>query len=98
MENINKYSNPKKVNKIAKKLLGKDVKILLSTRKNKKYMVLDPKTNKFVHFGSLPFEDYTKHNDLHRLQKFLSRNWKWALYPEYSPAWLSYYLLWNMEF
>ena len=63
-----------------------------SSRKDKKYMVFDGR--KMVHFGSLPFEDYTKHRDEERLIKFKKRNWKWQNAPKYSPAWLSWYLLW----
>ena len=34
-----------------------------STRQGKKFMVLDPNTNKWVHFGAMGYEDYTVHND-----------------------------------
>ena len=34
--------------------------ICFSTRKDKKYMILHPDTNKFIHFGST-MSDYTKH-------------------------------------
>ena len=63
-----------------------------SSRKDKKYMVFDGR--KMVHFGSLPYEDYTKHRDEERLIKFKKRNWKWQNAPKYSPAFLSWYLLW----
>ena len=43
--NINKYSNPSIVMKKAKKLHLNPIQ--LSTRKDKKYMVLNPKTNKW---------------------------------------------------
>jgi hypothetical protein len=39
-------------------------------------------TNKYIHFGDLRYEDYTKHQDLKRLNNYLSRatkikgNWK----------------------
>ena len=64
-----------------------------SSRKDKKYMVFDGR--KMVHFGSFPYEDYTKHHDEHRLTKFRKRNWKWQFAPRYSPAFLSYWLLWT---
>jgi hypothetical protein len=40
------------------------------------------------------YEDYTKHQDLHRRELFRKRNHKWADAEKYSAAFLSYYLLW----
>ena len=41
---------------------GRDEVILKSTRKDKKYMILNPKTQKWIHFGSIrngvPMEQY----------------------------------------
>ncbi len=48
----------------------------------------------WVHFGSIDYQDYTKHNDLKRKNLFLNRNHKWKDKPKDSPAYLSYYLLW----
>jgi hypothetical protein len=88
------YSNPKTVYKNAVVIFGPDVDIRLSTRKNKKYMLLNPHTNHYTHFGQMGFEDYTKHRDNIRRMKFRTRNKKWADQHIYSPAFLSYYLLW----
>ena len=66
--------------------------IQLSTRKYKKYMVSDGK--KLIHFGYFEMEDYTKHHDEKRRELFRKRNHKWAMAEKYSPAWLSYHLLW----
>ena len=63
-----------------------------SSRKDKKYMVFDG--SKMVHFGQMGFEDLTKHGDKKRRDRFRKRNWQWAYATKYSPAWLSYYLLW----
>ena len=63
MDSINKYSNPKIVYKNAKNYLGKDVNIKLSDKPAKKYMILNPNTNKFVYFGQMGYEDFTKHKD-----------------------------------
>ena len=63
-----------------------------SSRKDKKYMVFDGRT--MVHFGQMGYEDATKHNDTDRINRFKKRNWKWQNSPKYSPAYLSYYLLW----
>ena len=39
-------------------------------------------------------QDYTKHGDEKRRDNFRKRNMKWAYARKYSPAWLSFYLLW----
>jgi hypothetical protein len=60
-------------------------------------MVLNPNTNKWVHFGAIPFTDYTKHKDKTRRQRYLNRannikgNW---VNDKYSPNNLSIHLLW----
>jgi hypothetical protein len=56
-------------------------------------MVQNP-DNKWIHFGQIPFDDYTKHGDDDRRKRFRDRNSKWANAKKYSPAWLSYHLLW----
>jgi len=71
---IEDYSNPAKVFKKAKEYLGNNVEIKLSTNPKKKYMVLNPKTNKWVHFGQMGYEDFTKHLDLSRRNNYLTRS------------------------
>ena len=93
-EEILKYSNPKTVFLKAKRLLGKDVEIKLSTRKDKKYMILNPENDKWVHFGQMSYQDYTKHKDKLRREMFINRNHKWAYNDVYTPSYLSFYLLW----
>ena len=72
--------------------------LFISNRKNKKYIIMDPKTNKFSHFGSLAYEDFTKHNDLQRQKIYIIRakniNGFWRV-DKFSPNNLSLYLLWN---
>ena len=100
-------SNPKLVYERARKLYGNDVIIKESTRKDKKYMILNTKSNKYVHFGSLNHLDYTKYIQLYGLEiannhrmNYLKRalkikgNW---MYDEYSPNNLSIYLLWMYD-
>lgn len=91
---IEDYTNPTKVFQNAKRILGNDVNIKLSTRKDKKYMVLNPNINKWIHFGQIGYQDYTKHQDNKRRQLFRLRNQKWAEQDLYTPGYLSYYLLW----
>lgn len=88
------YSTPEIVYKKARHIFGSDVEIKPSTRKDKKYMLLNPETNKWVHFGQYGMEDYTKHKNNDRMMKFRTRNNRWANANEYSPAFLSYWLLW----
>jgi hypothetical protein len=95
-KNISLYSNPTKVYKNASKYLGKKAKIKLSTKKNKKYMVIKPNGN-VVHFGEMGYEDYTKHNNKTRRKNYLSRSSKikgdWKK-DKYSPNNLARNLLW----
>ena len=93
-ENIELYSNPKQVLKMAKEYFGKNVDIDYSTKKDKKYMILNPDNGKWIHFGQMGYEDYTKHKDKQRREDFRRRNSKWANAKQYTPAYMAYYLLW----
>jgi hypothetical protein len=94
---ILEYSNPTIVFKKARKYLGKDVKIELSKNKNKKYMIFNPNTEKWINFGQMGYEDFTKHKDPNRRHNYLTRtanmkgNWKDN---PYSPNNLSRNILW----
>jgi len=72
-QEILKYSNPKIVFKKAKEYLGNDVKIRVSTNRNKKYMIFNPNTERWVHFGQMLYEDFTKHKDPIRRNSYLTR-------------------------
>ena len=98
---LKKFSNPNIVKKKALEIFGKDVKIAVSTRKQNKYMILNPHTNKWVHFGGFnpPMSDFTKHpDDPERRRRYLARataiRGDWASNP-YSSNSLSLSLLWN---
>ena len=91
---INKVSNPDKVKVNLEKYYGKDVEIYLSTRKDKKYMVVSPDGKK-IHFGDVNYTDFSKHLDKDRQKSFFNRNHKWKDAKPYTPANLSFYLLWN---
>lgn len=92
---IDDYSNPAEVQRKSKQYLGKNSDIYLSSRKDKKYMVLH--NNKWIHFGAMGYEDYTKHKDKERRDTYLKRamgikgNWK---YNKYSPNNLAIHILW----
>ena len=93
---ISLYSNPTEVYRRAKKYLGKTVKISLSTKKDKKYMITTP-DDKIVHFGQMGYEDFTKHKNKTRRKNYLTRargikgNWKQY---KYSANNLAIHLLW----
>jgi len=93
---ISRYSNPTEVYRRARKYLGKTAKIGLSTRKEKKYMVITP-DGKIVHFGQMGYEDFTKHKNKTRRKNYLTRatrikgDWKEN---KYSANNLAIHLLW----
>jgi hypothetical protein len=78
---ILKYSDPKKAITNAIKYLKNNIVFGLSTKKTKKYMVQNP-DGKWIHFGEMGYEDFTKHQDDKRRQNYLKRtanmkgNWK----------------------
>lgn len=88
---LSDYSDINEVQRLATKY--KIGKVMPSTRKDKKYMVQAP-LGSMVHFGQMGYEDYTKSKDKERRRQFRLRNAKWAEAPRFTPAWLSYYLLW----
>jgi len=104
--NLSDYSDYETVLYRAKHYYGEDVKLLQSTRKTKKYMIYNKKTNKFIHFGAMGYLDFTKYIQLYDLEtankhrtKYLKRalkikgNW---INNKYSPNYLSMLLLWNL--
>ncbi len=94
---LEQYSNMEEAQRKAVKYLGKGVELKISDRKDKKYMVLDPSTQKMVYFGQMGYEDFTKHKNLERRKKYLSRatkikgDWKKN---KYSPNNLAIHILW----
>lgn len=98
-KNISKYSDFNIAQQNAYNYLGEDAKLYISPRKNKKYRIFNPLENKWVDFGQMdpPMEDFTKHKDKARQQRYLKRaskikgNWK---NNPYSPNNLSISILW----
>lgn len=91
------YSNPKQVRKNAIHYLGKNVALEFSSRPNKKYQILKPSSDKWIHFGQMGYQDYTKHHDETRRKNYLARTAKikgnWKTDP-YSPNNLARHILW----
>ena len=77
-----KYSSPTQAQKMATKYLGKTAKLYPANNPVKKYMICDPISKKWVNFGQLGYEDYTRHKDKTRRHNYLTRtanmrgNWK----------------------
>jgi hypothetical protein len=65
-----------------------------STRNGKKWMVLNPDTNKWSHFGAELYQDYTVHKDAKRRDNYHSRMGRFKDAHKYSPGYLSIVLLW----
>ena len=93
---LSRYSTPSIAQKRANQYFRHKVPLLRSTRKEKKYMVQDP-SGKWVHFGQMGYEDYTKHQDKSRRKRYLTRatrihgNWKKN---PYSANNLAIHILW----
>jgi len=106
--NLNDCSDYNEVYRRARHYYGDDVILLASTRATKKYMIFNPHTNRFVHFGGMGYLDYTKYRqlydkkdaDLHRtryLNRALSiKKGDW-IDNAYSPNYLSMILLWDFK-
>ena len=93
-------SNPKQVSLNLKRYFKNEKvvpNLLISTRKNKKFMVVSPDGRR-SHFGDIAYQDYTKHRDKDRQLRYLTRanaiRGNWAN-DKYSPNNLSINLLWQ---
>ena len=93
---LKKYSTPSIAQKRANEYFGYFVKLHRSTRKEKKYQIQDP-SGKWIHFGQRGYQDFTKHHDKKRRQRYLTRATKihgnWKKNP-YSPNNLAIHILW----
>ena len=92
-----KVSNPREVQKKAFETYGKDAIVYKSSRPKKKYQMVDKLTGKMVFFGDANMEDFTKHQDEVRKERYLKRalniRGNWRTNP-FSPNVLSILLLW----
>lgn len=67
------YSSPRKAQKKAYKYLGKTAKLYPASNPAKKYMIYDPKNNKWVNFGQMGYQDFNKHGNKTRRKNYLTR-------------------------
>jgi len=94
---LRKYSNPRTSQRMAYKYLGKTAKLYPARNIEKKYSIFDPIHKKWVNFGQIGYEDYTKHKDKNRRKNYLTRasrikgHWKSN---KYSANNLSMHILW----
>jgi ribA/ribD-fused uncharacterized protein len=68
-----KYSSPTQAQKMATKYLGKTAKLYPANNPVKKYRICDPVSKKWVNFGQLGYEDYTRHKNKTRRHNYLTR-------------------------
>jgi hypothetical protein len=93
-DSLFEWSNPKIAQKKAFEILGKDAILYKSDKPDKKYKYYNPLLQKYQYFGQMNFQDFTKHLDEDRRNRFLNRNKKWANAEPYSPAFMAYYIIW----
>ncbi len=76
-------------------IINSDFELKISDNPNKKFSIKGKFTNyKWVDFGEMGYQDYTKHNDDKRRELFQKRNHKWSKNAYNTPGFLSYYILW----
>lgn len=96
-DNLYKISNPKEAQKNAFEYLGPTAILYKSEKLNKKYKILNPNNNKYIHFGS-NMEDYLYHQNEDRKNNYLKRSCNikgdWKDNP-YSPNNLSIHVTWS---
>jgi hypothetical protein len=71
---LKKYSNPIIAQKMAYKYLGKTAKLYPAKNPSKKYSIFDPHNKKWVEFGQIGYENFTKHKDKKRRKNYLTRS------------------------
>lgn len=105
LKQLNRVSDPSKAQHnldLYLKSLGLKykIKVLPSSKENKKYMILNPLTNHWVHFGSIDYEDYLKHGSKTRQKSYFDRFTAMldkdhdSVIDPFSPYNLSLYILW----
>ena len=70
---IHLYSTPRTAQQKAYKYLGKTAKLYPANNPENKYKIFDPKNNKWVNFGQMGYEYYTKNHDKSRRKNYLNR-------------------------
>lgn len=96
-DDINKWSNPRVAQKRAYNYLGRTAKLYPADKKDKKYKICDKTNKKWVHFGAIGYQDFTRHKNKKRRKNYLNRasrikgDWKKN---KYSANNLAMHVLW----
>ena len=97
MDELSQFSDFNTAQQKAEDYLGVESVLFTSPKKDKKYRIYNPLNGKWVDFGAMGYEDFTKHNDPVRREKYLRRalniKGNWRENP-YSPNNLSIHILW----
>jgi len=70
---LRRYSDPRIAQVMANKYLGKTAKLYPARNSMKKYSIFDPKNKKWMNFGQIGYEDFTKHKNKKRRSNYLAR-------------------------
>lgn len=94
---ILKYSDANDAQRKAYNYLGPNAILYYSPNKNKKFRIYDPNNDKWVDFGQMGYQDFTKHKNQLKRERYLKRatniKGNWENNP-YSPNNLSINILW----
>ena len=71
---LRRFSDPQVAQNMAYRYLGKTAKLYPARNPSKKYSIFDPKHKKWVNFGQIGYQDYTKHRDKRRRKNYLARS------------------------
>ena len=71
---LRRYSDPNVAQNMAYRFLGKTAKLYPARNSVKKYSIFDPHNKKWVNFGQIGYQDYTKHRDRRRRKNYLTRS------------------------
>lgn len=97
LSELEPYTNFTEAQSKAYDYLGEDAVLFTSPKKDKKYRIYNPIKEIWVDFGQMGYEDFTKHQDEDRQQRYLKRatniKGKWRE-DKYSPNNLSIHILW----
>jgi hypothetical protein len=97
IKELPQYSDFGAAQEKAYQYLGVNGILFISPKQNKKYRVYNPNTNKWVDFGAWGMEDFTKHKDEERRERYLKRataiRGDWAG-NKFSPNNLAIHVLW----
>ena len=97
LDELKLFSNFEEAQRKANEFLGDDAMLFTSPKQDKKFRIYNPNNGKWVDFGQMGYEDFTKHKDPIRRERYLNRatkiKGKWKD-DAYSPNNLAIHILW----